>query len=781
MLRFDDHSRTLDLGVHDLLDAVPPSGHLRLQAAWSARARMKAGQQVHTAWQGARAEEDEGFRREVTVRHRCLVLGWEVCIQGRLDGLSREGQEVVVEELKSSALPGARLFPMTAEHFPSWTKQLQLYLHFLAADGQPARGRLIVESLADGYRHLLEVRPDRETGAWLNALLSSIIRRREERLAWLHRRRLGPVPFAHEGWRPGQEDLSREVAEALRQGRHLLLVAPTGYGKTAAVLHAAIQVAWATDRRVLFATARTTQQRMAEESLRAMAERGLPLRAVSIRAREKICLNEVVACRPDACEYARDYHDKVAAQGLISRAWQGSTLDPDQIVSLAGPARACPFALSMDLVAEADVVVADYNYVFDPSVRLDALAEAPGEWIVLVDEAHNLPDRAMGYASPRLLRSTAQQALAMLQRDPAFEGIARVAEEIALFLEEGAELAAQGEVALSLEDGLQPRRVRRLAEEVDAVGLDYVLLRHERPLLAPGEADPWLDIARAVLRLRSALDRAGEETVCIWRLLPRGEVELSLLCRDPSPILRPLFDSLAASALLSATLHPTEFYASLCGLDPERQRVARFSSPFPPENLRVLLFPQVSTEYRHRARDRAATAALVSGCLRSVSGNVAVFFSSFALLDDLRPLLELGERPVLEQGRRMGEAERADLLETMARGEGHILLGVLGGIFAEGVDLPGAALTAAILVGPALPMANLERKLLQAWYQQQYEEGYRYAWLVPAMARVVQAAGRVVRTAEDKGVVMLIDQRFLRRDFQEFFPEDWRPQRGATS
>lgn len=777
MLRFDDHHRTLDLGVHDLLDAVPASGHLRLQAAWSARARMKAGQQVHTAWQGARAEQDEAFRREVVVRHRLLVLGWEVCIQGRLDGLSREGELLVVEELKSSALPGTRLEQSTVEHFPAWVRQLQLYLHFLGADGQPARGRLVVESLADGYRHLLDVPPDRETGAWLHGLLSELIRRREERLAWLHRRRLGPVPFAHADWRPGQQDLAREVEAALQQGRHLLLMAPTGYGKTAAILHAAIQVAWATDRRVFFATARTTQQRMAEESLRLMAERGLPLRAVSIRAREKICLNEVVACRPDACEHARDYHDKVRDQRLIARAWQGAALDPDDVVALAGPARACPFALSMDLVAEADVVVADYNYAFDPSVRLEALGEAPEEWIVLVDEAHNLPDRAMGYVSPRLLLSTARQAVELLGRDPAFSGVARVAEDIVLFLEDGSELAASGEVALSLEDGLQARRVRRLAEDIDAVALDYVLLRFERPLVGPGDADPWLDCARAVLRLRAALDRAGEETVVIWRRQPRGEVELSLLCRDPSSLLRPFMSGLAACALLSATLHPPEFYASLCGLDPERQRVARFASPFPPENLRIRLYPQVSTEYRHRGRDREATAALVSQCLQEVPGNVAVFFSSFALLDDLRPLLQTGDRPVLLQGRRMSEAERAQLLATMAQGEDHILLGVLGGIFAEGVDLPGAALTAAIIVGPALPMANLERRLLQDWYQQRYEEGYRYAWLVPAMARVVQAVGRIVRTPEDRGVAMLIDQRFLRRDYQEFFPDEWRPER----
>ncbi|RME21602.1 MAG: hypothetical protein D6798_17730, partial [Deltaproteobacteria bacterium] len=733
MLRFDDDARTLALGVHDLLEAGPPSGHLSMQAAWSARARMRAGQDAHSAWQDARASDDDSFQREVSLVHRVVVLGWEASISGRIDGLSREGDHTIVEELKSTALPGERLAGLGADDFPHWTRQLQLYLHFLerarpgAAPGT-VLGRLVVVSLVDGLQRVLHVPPDPDMGRWLEAQLRHIIEEREQTLAWRAIRRAASVPFAHDEWRPGQQGLAAEVQEALAQGRHLLLTAPTGHGKTAAVLHAAISVAWATDRRVFFATARTTQQRMAEETLRAMAVRGLPLRAVSIRAREKICLNDVVACRPDACPYARDYYDKLRDGRLTERAWDapgtGGQVGPDDVVAIAEPARICPFALSLDLARGADVIVGDYNYVFDPAMRLSVVSDDPDAWIVVVDEAHNLPERAMGYASPSLDLGQVEQAAAALDEDPRYRAIADLAQRIAAWLRQSAQAArdAGGELALPLDEGVDPRAVRQLARDVDGVALDYLLLKHERPLFPPGGDDPWLEVARAMLRLRSAVDRAGEETVAIWRAAhrrrggrrprrpPTGQltmlgpatadavgsedVSLSLLCRDPSPVLGPLFLDLAASVQMSATLEPPEFYARMSGIAEDRLRVARFSSPFPPENRRVLLLPQVSTEYRRRARDREATAALVSAAVRAVPGNVAVFCSSFALRDDLLPLLDLGDRPVLVQERRMSEEDRAALLATLRRAEGHVLLGVLGGIFAEGVDLPGDALLA---------------------------------------------------------------------------------------
>ncbi|MCB9777139.1 MAG: ATP-dependent DNA helicase [Alphaproteobacteria bacterium] len=798
--------------MHDLLEAGPPSGHLSMQAAWSARARMRAGQQAHSAWQDERAAIDDSFRREVTIKHTVVVDEWECTVQGRVDGLSHEGEHVVVEEVKSTALPGDRLAALTLDDVPGYVRQLQLYLWFLAAEGHDPIGRLVLIGLADGFRRVLHVPFDAALGAWLRSQLGWIVGERQRRLAWLHQRRGAAVPFAHDAFRPGQQHLAEEVEQALHSNRHLLLSAPTGYGKTAAVLHAAIKVAWATDRRIFFATARTTQQRMAEEALLAMAERGLPLRAVSIRAREKLCLNEVVACRPDACRFARGYHDKVREGALTERAWHGHPrLTPDEVLTIAEPAEACPFALTLDLVRGADVVVGDYNYVFDPAVRLAELTDTPGEWIVVADEAHNLPERAMGYSSPTIELSLVEQALHALDTDPRYAAIADVAERIAGWLRQGADVAWElgqqdrvsgwREVSLPLADALSRRELAQLAEDVDAVALDYVLLKHERPLFLAGEVDPWLESARGILRLRSALDRAGEETVAIWRARratrrsarrpraaqltmlgpaedhgpPDVEVALSLLCRDPSGLLSPLLLSLAGSVQMSATLAPSDFFQQMSGLPFDKTVVADFPSPFPPEHRRVLVLPQVSTEYKHRGRDRHATATLVGDVVRAVPGNVAVFCSSFALRDDLLPHLDLGERPVLMQERRMDEAARQGLLDTLQRAEGHVLLGVLGGIFAEGVDLPGDALLAAVIVGPSLPMANLERRLLQQWFQERYQEGFRYAWLVPGMARVVQAAGRVVRTPQDRGAVVLIGQRFLRSQYQDFFPRDWTP------
>ncbi|NOY24744.1 MAG: hypothetical protein GXP62_02630, partial [Oligoflexia bacterium] len=185
MLRYDDDARTLDLGVHDLLDAGPPSGHLSMRAAWSARARLAAGQQAHTAWQGARGEADDSFRREVSIRHRVVVADWEVTIQGRVDGLSQEGGRTVVEELKSTALPGARLAGMSIDDFPSFVRQLQLYLLFLLAAGGDPIGRLVLVSLADGFQRVLHVPVDPGLSIWLVTQLTWIIEQREARLAWL--------------------------------------------------------------------------------------------------------------------------------------------------------------------------------------------------------------------------------------------------------------------------------------------------------------------------------------------------------------------------------------------------------------------------------------------------------------------------------------------------------------------------------------------------------------------------------------------------------------------
>jgi DNA excision repair protein ERCC-2 len=819
VLRFDDAARTLGLGVHDLIDAGPARGDLRLQVAWSARARMRAGQVVHTRWQDAKAADDAEFQREVTLRHLLMVRDWEVTISGRVDGLSQEGDYLVVEEVKSTTMPVERLAGTTWEDFPHWARQVQLYLHFLAAEGRAAHGRLVLISLVDGAQQVLPVPADPALGPWIHDQLDHVLHEREARIAWVARRQGAPVPFPHATWRPGQEGLTDHLTESLHEGRLILLDAPTGYGKTAAALSAALRVGAATGRRVFFATARNTQQAMAEATVRAMAARGMPVRAVSIRARERVCLNDVVACRPDACPYSEDYHDKVREGGLVEGLWTNPLPDggcgapaPDVVVQVAADALACPFALSMDMAAQADLIVGDINYVFDPGVRLSVVGDSPGDWIVVVDEAHNLPDRALSYGSPELFLLDVEAAVDRLGSAAAaarYRPMRELAEDLGQWLRAGLATipanARDGEHAASLADGLDARFVRELADRFEGLALDYALIKLDAPAFPVGEPDPWMDCARAVQRVRTAVERAGEETVVLWRRggpppRPRQQsgqlallgaptvfggsagpdTGLKLVCRDASGLLGPLFRDLAGAVCMSATLRPADFYQRLLGLPDDRVLLVEQPSPFPPENRKVVVVPSVSTEYRRRDRDRPETARLVSEAVAAVPGNVAVFFPSFAFRDRVAPLLDLGERPVLYQERAMDTASRSEMLDTLKQAQGHVLLAVLGGIFAEGIDLPGAALLATIVVGPSLPQANLERRLLQEWFQQRYDEGFRYAWLVPGMSRVVQAAGRVVRTPEDRGAVVLIGRRFLLRDYAAFFPPDWAPVRAES-
>lgn len=766
MLRFDDNRRTLELGVRNLLEIGPRRGDLELDAVIATRARLAAGVEAHQSWQTARGLEDERFQREVTIRHRLVVNGWDVTISGRIDGLTEEAERWVVEELKSTALDADRLALLSVDDFPLYREQLVLYLHFLEARGQPAIGRLVLVSLADASKKVFHVEPDPTRGARMLADLVYAIDRREDWLRWMAVRRDATVSFSHPAFREGQADLIATVEEALHHGRHLLLTAPTGLGKTAAVLHAAMRVAYATDRKVFFATARTTQQKLALDTLQAIAAAGTPLRAVGLRAREKVCLNDVVLCRAEACRFADGFHDRMAGAAVLAQLWDLGVLTPERVIAAGERETVCPYAAAAEASEHADVVVGDYNYVFDPAVRLRRFFhEEPERWLVVVDEAHNLGERARGYGSPVLDAKTLTAALA--SSDERYAPFHDLAAALRDWLGELASFYDDRDVALPLED-LDLRGLRALAEHADALAFDYSLAAASFPFFAR-DADPWIAMVRELLRFRAVVDRAGAETVALV-----SPDRLQLLCRDPSPIVGPVFEGLAASVLMSATLTPPDFHKEELGLG-ARAASASFPSPFPPENRKVLVVPDVTTEFRHRRRDRDATARHVTQVLGAVPGNVAVFFPSFQLLEEIEPLVDVAGRPVLHQGRSMDENERADLLAVLERGEGHVLFGVLGGIFAEGVDLPGRGLLSAVIVGPAIPPIGLERTLLRAWYEERYGAGAFYAFVQPGMTRVVQAAGRVVRTPADKGVLVLLDRRFLLKDYARLFPEDWAP------
>ncbi len=820
-LRWNDEAHTLGLGVRDLLETGDRRG--RAPLALSDRARMRAGADLHRDLQATRRSESDAVASEVTLRHSVVVRGWTCTIHGRADVVAEEEGRTVVEEIKSSLLDGDAL--AASAGFPAWERQLAFYVSFAAAARRPDPiGRLRVVSLVDGAERIVQVPLDPGLDVWMAARLDELVRAREERLAWWARRRGSPVRFAHDEARPGQDALAATVEDGVRRGRHVLLVAPTGVGKTAAVLAGALRAAAPEGLRVWWATARTTQQAMVERTAAEMVARGTPLRVVTLRAREKACRRGGEPCDPGTCPLVVFSADQLDA-ALTALAALGRP-DADALADAAATHGLCPYTLALEWLERADLVICDYNYVFDPDVRLRlALADVPH--VLVVEEAHQLPDRACDWGSPAVDSKLVADVLAALPDDRAWRPFRALAHEIAEAIADAALLSTGEGDGETVRVEANVRRWSALREAADDLGIAHAALSQgyiplgnspaartpvTQPPLFPVDPaalpasvlasppppfptapvppmDPWVTLARAVSRFAAALERAGDETVALWSpgppVSPGTKLEvpggrLALSCRDPSRVLGPRFVDARATVSISATLAPAWFYRDRCGLEPERVVEVDAPSPFSPERRRVLVVGGVSTEYKHRLRDRDRIAEIVGRTLGAVPGNAAVFVSSFEQLRDLVATLALPDRELLVQTPSMDEGERARLLDRMrdaSAPRARVLVGVLGGLFSEGVDLPGEALRAVLVVGPSLPPPTLERRLLQAWYEERFDQGFTLAYVQPGMTRVVQAGGRVVRGPGDRGVVVLVCQRFLRNAYADWLPAAWDPGR----
>lgn len=761
------------LSVRDLVEAGPPQGHLGLSVVQTSQRRLAQARQAHVDLQEERQSVDAAYRPEVRVQRRMAIGRWSAVIHGRVDGLTEEDGRAVVEEIKSTTLDAGRLYATSIADWPDYVAQLEVYLWMLHGEGRDlAVGRLVLVSVSDGCRHVLGVPLDAAAvDGWVRARLEGLIEARERRLAWMAERRGYVVPSLFESWRPGQQQIVDAVEQGLTNGRQVLVEAPTGLGKTAAALTGALRHALAHDRIVFWATSRNTQQPHLQATLQRLTELGLPVRAVLISARERACLNDVVACRPDACAFAENYHDRVRERGLIPAA-SGRVAGPDVLRALGREHVVCPFELGLDASEHVDVIVGDYNYAFDPGVHLRRhFGDGAGQMIVVTDEVHQLVDRARAYGSPRIDAELARTAAERLQATEAYQPFAELAWAIHARIEQlifDAPLGGRDGRAVA---ELGPAAFADLAASVDALGLDYALLALKMPAFEPGEPDAWVELARRVLRFQAVAEQAGDETVGI---VDHERPAVALQCLDPSSWLGPWIGRLGGFVGLSATLSPPSFHRDLLGLDPERLDVLRVPSPFPPENRRIVVAPRVSTAWRDRAAHAAPTARLLQDLVEAVPGNVACYFPSFEMLRDITGRLSLRDRELLVQEPAMDESRRREHLARLSSGGRPVVLAaVLGGIFAEGVDLPPGALAGVLVAGPALPPVGLERDLLRAYYDERYGQGFRYASLVPGVTRVVQAAGRLIRRPEDRGVIVLLGRRFRWRDVAELLPEDW--------
>ncbi len=791
--RFDFDALSLELSVADLLEQ-----RLLASLGFANRGgyeRMWLGQAIHSRYQEQALAEDPTYRREVCIEHAFQHRGWEVRVRGRIDGLRRDPDgTTVVEEIKSVRREGA-LSPAVLEIYQ---QQAAIYAWMLAKnEGLAVRPELVLISIGGFEVERVELPFDPEAfEAAIARRLNALIRVAEaERIAVLARREAAETlafPFAEV--RPGQSEIMGAVETALAQRDHLLIEATTGIGKTVAALLPALRYCLAHDKRLFVLTAKTLQQEMAVQVL-SLLNSGGAFHSLRLKAKAKMCANGEVLCHEEYCPYARDYYAKLVTSGVVRRLLdEHPTLEPDAVFAAAKQAEVCPFEVSLELSGRVQVTVCDYNYVFDPYVALtDFGSDADLSDVVLViDEIHNLVDRGRGYWSPVLSSRVARRAAEAFATGthPMELRIAALCGQLAGIVERATDeaLAELGE----LEDaGARPGEeaaVAPLPEEelwalrpgFDAAFVDY--LEHRRETRGFRAQDPFVDLYFELLRFLNGLVVSDPSfSHAVERAA--GDRRLKILCRDPSRFLGAVLARTHSTIGLSATLSPPEFYRDLLGFEPARTSAVSIPSPFPAANRRIVIDPSVATTFQERPAYYGILAERLAEFADSVPGNCLALFPSYGFLAEVAARMPLATKRLLIQQRADGDREREEILAHLRQGLAGdlLLLAVAGGVFAEGVDYPGDMLRAVAVVGPCLPALTFEQQLLREYYEERFERGFEYAYVVPGMTRVVQAAGRLIRSAEDSGVIALFDRRFLVRPYRDHLPADWVPAEGLRT
>ena len=717
-------------------------------------ARMREGVRGHQALQ---ALLPFNWQSEAPVSRDIELDGHILRVQGRADAVYLAPDRVCVQEIKTTARNPQTILKYD---YPVHWAQAELYaaLFCLNHNVDRAEVRLTYARLDGAKREYTE----EYDAATLVKLLMGYARMY---LGWIaavdgwkdeSRVTLETLRFPYSDYREGQKDMARAVFRAMKHGGNALIEAPTGIGKTAASLYGALKaLGKGYITAIFYLTARTTGRRAAEDALDLMREQGLKLRSVTITAKEKCCLLDRVDCM--GCPHALGYYDR--RRDALKEAVHMQKLDAEAIREMAVDHNLCPFELSLDISETADVIICDYNYAFDPRVRIKRYFDQKSRVGLLVDEAHNLSDRAREMLSAAL---SGRRLYELRKRIASFEG------------EESPVVRLMTELlnVLRCEEDQEPEAVSDLPEGIVEAAKRFAEAAAELQSPEPDVREFVFDTQWFV-----NVSRRFDEDCYRVMLLPRdGWLTVRLWCYDPSKHLRRALSRVGGAALFSATLAPMHFYAAQLGADGDGDELLQLESPFPRENLKVLRLP-VSVSLKDRERTRHTVAQVIHAMAEGRAGNYIACFPSYAYMTDVFRFYRsmwpydtaICQEPHMTEAQRMAFIDRFKPAPTRSM----VAFIVLGGVFAEGVDLPDDRLSGAAIVSTGMPQLSFEREVLRELLDDADDGGLDAAYTYPGLRRVLQAAGRVIRTETDRGVVVLMDLRYQQEKYRELMPPHW--------
>ncbi len=612
-----------------------------------------------------------------------------------------------------------------------------------------------------------------ELGAWFDDIVREYQKWAKLELDWKETRQTSikglEFPFP---WREGQKEVASSVYRTMLRKKKLFIQAPTGTGKTLSTLFPAVKaVGEGLADRIFYATAKTVTRTVAEEAYAILRRQGLRMKTVTLTAKEKICFTGEKECNPDACPYAKGHFDRVndAVYEFISSC---EVFDRPSVEAQAEKWQVCPFEFGLDVSLWADAVICDYNYVFDPRAKLKRFfgEGVKGDYLFLIDEAHNLVDRGREMFSATLFKEDFLELRKVIR--PHSQKLARALGRCNNWLLERKRESDSGPVQILTDVGTFPISLMNLC------GIMEDFLEDSRDAEVNEKV---LELYFQARRFLDTCDLLGGDYMIYTELLEDGRFQLRLLCVDVAKNLQECLDKGKSTIFFSATLLPIQYYKSLLSTEKENYAIYAHST-FPRENRCVMIGTDTTSRYTSRTeQEYRKMAEYVLYLILAKRGNYMIFFPSYRMLDEVaRQFTALCEAQgeeirLLCQENGMKEAEREEFLRQFEQPHERGLAGfcVMGGIFGEGIDLRGERLVGAVIVGTGIPQICTEREMLKRFYDKRGEDGFFYAYLCPGMNKVLQSAGRVIRTEEDEGVILLLDRRFSDSRYRRMFPEEW--------